>query len=307
MVIDALSPKSKTFPWKLHEMLQLAEKEGFGGIVSWLPDGTSFKVYEPILFVQEVMPKFFHQSKYKSFQRQLNLWGFERITTGLGKGGYTRSNHFFRYNPSEICKIKRRKIKCTEGSRIKKPNVITPTKDTRANSSHVTQRKRSTSTASVVIVPTKNANQNSNNLTKPMKLSSAASVVSNNYSDVSSVSSESDWSQSSAFEPVTLPTVMYEMDFPSTPLTDILEDEKCPQTGDCLDFEGRSYFFVDEEEIETTTETATSNVPHVQQVPLSPTTLALNPPYSSISFSNPLYCDYSVRDFAPPYVGGSRI
>merc|ERR1712226_933505 len=118
--------------------------------------------------------------------------------------------------------------KSTEGSRIKKPTAITPTKDTLAYSSYVTQRKRSTSTASVVIVPTKNVNENSNDLTKPMKLSSAASVVSNNYSDVSSVSSESDWSQSSAFEPVTLPTVMYEMDFPSTPLTDILEDEKCP-------------------------------------------------------------------------------
>lgn len=62
--------KTKTFPWKLHEMLELAEQEGYEKIVSWLPDGRSFKVYTPNEFVQKIMPNFFLQSKYKSFQRQ---------------------------------------------------------------------------------------------------------------------------------------------------------------------------------------------------------------------------------------------
>jgi hypothetical protein len=35
---------TKQFPWKLHEMLELAEKEDFENIVSWLPSGRSFKV-----------------------------------------------------------------------------------------------------------------------------------------------------------------------------------------------------------------------------------------------------------------------
>jgi hypothetical protein len=51
-------------------MLELATDEGFEGIVSWLPDGKSFKVYDAKSFVLKVMPEFFHQSKYKSFQRQ---------------------------------------------------------------------------------------------------------------------------------------------------------------------------------------------------------------------------------------------
>ena len=62
--------KMKTFPWKLHEMLELADQEGYETIVSWLPDGRSFKVYHPKEFVAKIMPNFFLQSKYKSFQRQ---------------------------------------------------------------------------------------------------------------------------------------------------------------------------------------------------------------------------------------------
>ena len=62
--------KTNTFPWKLHKMLELAGAEGFEGIVSWLPDGKSFKVYDAKSFVLKVLPAFFQQSKYKSFQRQ---------------------------------------------------------------------------------------------------------------------------------------------------------------------------------------------------------------------------------------------
>ena len=71
MIIDTLAAlRNKTFPWKLHAMLELADREGFSEVVSWLPDGKSFKVYNPRTFVKDIMPNFFQQSKYKSFQRQ---------------------------------------------------------------------------------------------------------------------------------------------------------------------------------------------------------------------------------------------
>ncbi|KAL3934890.1 MAG: hypothetical protein SGARI_003192 [Bacillariaceae sp.] len=57
------------------------------------------------------MPRFFQQTKYKSFQRQCNLWGFDRIPNGPQKGGYVRDEHFSRGSPSLVGQIKRQKIK----------------------------------------------------------------------------------------------------------------------------------------------------------------------------------------------------
>lgn len=67
---DRFLSHSVPFPWKLHEMLDATEKDGLASVVSWLPDQRSFKVYQNEPFVRDIMPKWFRQSKYKSFQRQ---------------------------------------------------------------------------------------------------------------------------------------------------------------------------------------------------------------------------------------------
>lgn len=74
------------FPWRLHQMLEDIEKAGEDGIVSWLPDGQHFQVHNPQLFVQRIIPKFFKQKSYKSFQRQLHLYGFQRVLEGSNRG-----------------------------------------------------------------------------------------------------------------------------------------------------------------------------------------------------------------------------
>jgi hypothetical protein len=76
------------FPWKLHQMLEDAEIEGTTSIVSWLSDNKSFKVHKQEEFVGQIMPRYFDQTKYKSFQRQLNMWCFQRITGGPNWGAY---------------------------------------------------------------------------------------------------------------------------------------------------------------------------------------------------------------------------
>jgi hypothetical protein len=98
------------FPWKLHELLNTAETSSYNNVVSWLPDQNSFKVYQVDRFVEEIMPLYFKQTKYKSFQRQLNMWGFQRILDGPGRGGYGHTC-FLRTKP-ELCRVmKREKIK----------------------------------------------------------------------------------------------------------------------------------------------------------------------------------------------------
>lgn len=74
------------FPWTLHSLLEDAEKEGFDSTVSWRPSGIAFKVHKRDDFMNEVLPRYFRQTKFKSFVRQLNLWGFSCIDQGPDKG-----------------------------------------------------------------------------------------------------------------------------------------------------------------------------------------------------------------------------
>jgi hypothetical protein len=75
------------FPARLHMMLSSAESQQFDHIVSWQPHGRCFKVHQPLRFVNEVMPTWFQHTKFTSFRRQLNLYGFSRLTTGADYSG----------------------------------------------------------------------------------------------------------------------------------------------------------------------------------------------------------------------------
>jgi len=77
---------SSTFPAKLHKILSIPE---LSHIISWMPHGRSWRVLQPKLFEEKVMPKYFaHQSKYASFTRQVNGWRFKRITIGPDRNCY---------------------------------------------------------------------------------------------------------------------------------------------------------------------------------------------------------------------------
>jgi len=53
---------------------------------------------------------YFKQTKIASFQRQLNMYGFKRLTKGPDKGGYYH-RFFMRKNPELACNIDRTKTK----------------------------------------------------------------------------------------------------------------------------------------------------------------------------------------------------
>jgi hypothetical protein len=83
---DQSQSEHHTFPWTLHVMLEDAERDNFEHIVSWVDDGTAFKVHDSKEFVTKVMPNYFDQTRYESFRRQLNLYGFARYSKGRNRG-----------------------------------------------------------------------------------------------------------------------------------------------------------------------------------------------------------------------------
>ena len=82
---DADEPKYRGgitthFPVLLHAMLTKAEVDGYSNVCSWESHGRAFSVHDRERFVREVLPLYFRQTHFASFQRQLNLYGFDRAS-----------------------------------------------------------------------------------------------------------------------------------------------------------------------------------------------------------------------------------
>ena len=77
--------QSATFPAKLYEILSKTE---LSDIITWMSHGRSWKIIDQVRFSNEVIPQFFAQSKQASFMRQVNGWGFIRITQGCDQNSY---------------------------------------------------------------------------------------------------------------------------------------------------------------------------------------------------------------------------
>ncbi|KAG7342513.1 HSF-type DNA-binding protein [Nitzschia inconspicua] len=77
------------FAVRVHRMLTAVSELGLEDIVSWNPDGRTFRVHKPSEFERWVLPNYFtKQTQYRSFQRQLNFYAFSRIKTGHLAGSY---------------------------------------------------------------------------------------------------------------------------------------------------------------------------------------------------------------------------
>lgn len=95
------------FPSVLHAMLERSDREGFDDIVSWQAHGRAFIVHSPTRFVNEVMPLFFRQTRFASFQRQLSLYGFLRLTRkGADHGAYY--HELFVRGRADLCQLMQR-------------------------------------------------------------------------------------------------------------------------------------------------------------------------------------------------------
>lgn len=110
-----------SFPTKLHMMLDRVEADGLSSIVSWRPHGRCFIIHKPQEFVDFVLPRYLRQNKLTSFQRQLNLYGFARLTRGKDSGSYYHEL-FLRGKRFLSKKMLRTKIKGTKFKAASSPD-----------------------------------------------------------------------------------------------------------------------------------------------------------------------------------------
>lgn len=81
-----LSHAVLSFPVKLFALLEQEGEEV--ELIQWASHGYCFRITQPDRFAEEIVPKYFKQTKLTSFQRQLNLYGFRRIARGPDQGCY---------------------------------------------------------------------------------------------------------------------------------------------------------------------------------------------------------------------------
>ena len=96
-------PMKDTFPQRLMELL-----EGpYADVISWLPHGRAFVVLRPDVFSETILPRYFQcadiraSTKYPSFTRKLNRWGFRQATRGSDTGAFFHP--LFRKDKPELC------------------------------------------------------------------------------------------------------------------------------------------------------------------------------------------------------------
>jgi hypothetical protein len=112
----------------LHAILDDFARSDQESIVSWQPHGKGFKIYKAKEFAETVMSKYFNHTKYNSFRRQLQLYGFRWIKdrTSADHGAYCHP--LFQRGKSDLCiEMTRQKIKGVR-KRKKKTKIQRQTK-----------------------------------------------------------------------------------------------------------------------------------------------------------------------------------
>ncbi|KAG9400845.1 hypothetical protein AC1031_010285 [Aphanomyces cochlioides] len=115
----AFSLSSLTFPSKFQAekvqvapfLVKLREMLTFdnAAIFRWNDHGTALEIVDMALFVQIVLPKYFKQTKYSSFQRQLNYFGFHKWTKRRAHLCTFSNKNFIRDDPSLAALITRKR------------------------------------------------------------------------------------------------------------------------------------------------------------------------------------------------------
>lgn len=114
---------STSFPQNLHMILERACDNGYDHIISWQCHGRAFRVHDQTKFIHIIMPRFFQQTRFASFQRQLALYGFIRLTRkGKDFGAYYHQR-FLRGHAELSGSIQRTPVKGTWIQKLPSPDT----------------------------------------------------------------------------------------------------------------------------------------------------------------------------------------
>jgi hypothetical protein len=98
-----LTRASDPFPVRLFRLLSDLESSGESqDIASFTASGQAFQILKPLDFMKDVAPRYFRQKHYSSFTRQLNCYGFHKVSHGPDKGAFCHPK--FQRDKPELCK-----------------------------------------------------------------------------------------------------------------------------------------------------------------------------------------------------------
>lgn len=142
--------KSSPPPFLLKTYM-LVEDPATDDVISWNDDGTAFVVWQPAEFARDLLPTLFKHSNFSSFVRQLNTYGFRKVTTNR----WEFSNEMFRKGERDLlCDIRRRKAWSNKPNNNNNNNNNAQSQDPPKNNKDANdedQRSSSTSSSSEYI------------------------------------------------------------------------------------------------------------------------------------------------------------
>ncbi|KAH9104230.1 hypothetical protein LEN26_015107 [Aphanomyces euteiches] len=91
----------------LHQMLRREPPH----IIRWTADGKAFEILDKKTMTEKVLPKYFRNKNFASFQRQLNYFGFRKWSKSRAMYSTYSREHFTRDNFDELVYVKRQSKK----------------------------------------------------------------------------------------------------------------------------------------------------------------------------------------------------
>lgn len=184
------------FPRRLMSILS---DPSVSDVISWLPHGRSFVIIRPDFLSDRVLSKYFastdprSSTKYSSFTRKLNRWGFRQATRGPDTGAF--HHPLFRRDQTDLCldmvcqkSRKPRGTKSTDETKPEVPSSSLPPKKRKVHDAPASDEAERHSTPRVV----SDSSLSSNNVSGDDQSVTSAASSSSSYFDPSSRSAPAD-------------------------------------------------------------------------------------------------------------------